>query len=352
MKIGIFSKFSISGGSEFRCAELSSGIARYTDHEAFLLCEGGIVQRILEKVDGGVSVRTNVLKDQNNIAVLYDMDIIVAVISDNKPFTDVEYWKGKTDRHDSVVDLSRIKAFIFLFNFIVSPSIKLTSLLEEVDKIKIITTNRRFFDEISTQDRYKDVRHLPRLMLESPIDPDSVSREKLPSGHIRIGQYSVGIEQKFNEEITELVRRINCKYYDKVSWDFMGIPQSRARLIMQYPNVTIRKAFTKPIKEFLKETDIFLFYPSWKRQEPWSRSVAEALAGGCPVLATDRGGNRDQIIPGNNGYLCGNLDDFAQHLTGLIEESQLIRVLGGNAALYSRFFSTKYVVKKLVEFIR
>jgi hypothetical protein len=178
MKVGVFSKFSISGGSEFRCAELASGIARYTSHEAFLLCEGGIPQRVLEKVDHGVSIKTNVLRDQNNVGILYDMDATVVVNSDGKLFTDIEYWQGRTERHNSIVDLPRIKAFIFLFNFIVSPSIKLTSLLKQVNTIKIITTNSRFFNEISTQDRYKKIRNLPRLMLESPIDPDSVSVEK------------------------------------------------------------------------------------------------------------------------------------------------------------------------------
>jgi hypothetical protein len=352
MKIGVFSKFSFSGGSEFRCAELASGIARYTNDESFLLCEGNLPQRVLERVDEGVFLRTQVLKDQSNVNILYDMDAIIVVNSDGKLFTDLEYWRGKTDRHNCLVDLSKIKAFIFLFNFIVSPSIKLTSLLEEVHNIKIITTNSRFFNEMSIQDRYKEVRHLPRLMLESPINPSSVSTEKKLSDRIRIGQYSIGMEQKFNEEIAQLLTRINSKYYEKVWWDFMGIPLSRANLIMQSPNVTIRKAFAKPVKEFLKETDLFLFYPSWKRQEPWSRSVGEALASGCPVLATDKGGNRDQIIHGNNGYLCSSLDDFVQYLSGLIEEPELILALGRNAVLYSRFFSTEYVVKKLMEFIR
>jgi glycosyltransferase involved in cell wall biosynthesis len=161
----------------------------------------------------------------------------------------------------------------------------------------------------------------------------------------------MGMEQKFNDEIAELLARINSRYSDKVSWDFMGIPQSRACLITHFPNVTIREAFAKPVKEFLKETDIFLFYPSWNRQECWSRSVGEALASGCPVLATDKGGNRDQIVHGNNGYLCRNLGDFVQYLSELIEDPEIVRALGRNAVLYSRFFSTEYVVKKLIEFI-
>lgn len=40
MKLGVFSKFSRVGGSEFRCAELASGIGRYTGRMANLAAPG------------------------------------------------------------------------------------------------------------------------------------------------------------------------------------------------------------------------------------------------------------------------------------------------------------------------
>ncbi len=353
MKIGIFSTCEVPGGSEFRCAELASGIALYTSHQSFLLCEGLIHPKILKKVDEAVSLRLNVLKEQDKVEILYEMDTIIVVNTNSEVFTDVEYWRGNTDRHNSIVDLTRIRSFVFLFNFILHPAMRLPSLLGQVDSIKIINANSRFFHAISSMDMYKEIRHLPRLVLASPIDPSSVSTSKTASSRIRIGQHSIPWMDKFNEEIGTLVEQINNKYSDRTSWHFMGIPERESRLITQYPNVTIREAFAIPISDFLRETDIFLFYPSWKRSEPWCRSVAEALMSGCPVVATaTKGGNRDQIIHGNNGYLCRNLDDFVKYLSGMIEQPELIQALGKNASLYSRFFSTKYVVRKLMEFIQ
>ncbi len=94
-------------------------------------------------------------------------------------------------------------------------------------------------------------------------------------------------------------------------------------------NVTCRKAFSVPVVEYLKGIHIFLFFISWSRQEPWARSVAEALMSGCPVLATDTdGGNREQIIQGCNGYLCKNVDVFADRLSYLIENPEKFTRVG------------------------
>lgn len=351
MKIAILSTCEAAGGSEFRCAELANGIARYTDHESYLLWEGMVHPKVLGKVDPRVHVRLNVLQDQTKVPLLYEMDSIVVVNTNSQVFADVEYWQGKTDRHHSVVDLSRIKTLTFLFNFVLEPAAKLPSLLRHVQDVRIITANTMFFRSITFMEMYRGIRHLPRLILASPIDPYSVPTCKKPSRRIRIGQHSLPWSDKFNEEIVCL-SRINDKYRDRVSWHFMGMPDSVGGLIARHANVVIREAFALRVGDFLKETDIFLFYPAWNRSEPWARSIAEALMSGSPVVATAKGGNRDQIIPGNNGYLCRSLDDFVERLSEMIEHPESIRVLGRNAALYSRYFSTACVIDRLMEFIR
>jgi hypothetical protein len=352
MKIGIFSKCGHAGGSEFRCAELANGIARYTDHQAFLLCEGPIHPRVLMAVGKAVSVRLNVVRIQEKVPALYGMDVIIIVNTDSREFADVEYWQGKTERHSCVVDLSRVKTLVFLFNFGVEPATRLPSLFPYVSDVRIITANTPYFRSLSTLDIYREIRHLPRLVLPSPIDPSSVSTHKRPAARIRIGQYSMPYTNKFNPEIAALVTRINEKYAERVSWQFMGMPGFMAGPMARYPNVALHEVFALRVADFLEETDIFLFYPTWDREEPWARSIAEALMSGSPVVATDKGGNCDQIIPGNNGYLCRSLDDFVDHLSEMIEHPELIRVLGRNAALYGRYFSTAHVIGRLMEFIR
>ena len=41
MRVGIFSKFEMSGGSEHRSIELANAFATYTKHESYLLVERG-----------------------------------------------------------------------------------------------------------------------------------------------------------------------------------------------------------------------------------------------------------------------------------------------------------------------
>lgn len=352
MKIGIFSKCGHAGGSEFRCAELANGIVRHTEHRTFLLVEGMIHPKVLQTVDPAVSVRLNVVKIQEKIPILYEMDVLLVANTDSQEFTTAEYWQGKTFRHGCVVDLSRIKTLVFLFNFVIEPAAQLPSLLPYVPDIRILTANTLFFRSLSVLNRFRGIRHLPRLVLASPIDPGSVSTYKKPSERIRIGQYSMPYTNKFNPEIGALVTRINAKYRDRVSWHFMGMPAQVADLIAQEPNVATRAAFTLAVRDFLAETDIFLFYPTWDRTEPWARVIAEALMSGSPVVATAKGGNCDQIIPGNNGYLCQSVDDFAGCLSEMIERPELIRVLGRNAALYGKYFRTAHVIGQLMEFIQ
>ena len=352
MNIGVFSKFAMAGGSEFRAAELATGISKYVGNEAFLLAEGDIPDRVLERVGEKVHVVSRVLTKKQNVDILYEMDCIIVVNTDCTVFTSEGYWSGNTGRHGTRVDLARIRKLAFIFNFIVSPATKLISLAPLVDEIFIVTTNRRFFYEISDQERYAAVRHLPRLILESPIDQDSMHVDRIHSETVRIGQYSMSMEQKFNEEIVDLVERLNRKFPGRIEWRFMGMPESRALQLAQHANITFHEAFSIPVQDFLQNVDVFLFYPSWKRQEPWSRSIGEAMASGCPVVATKRGGNEDQIVHGNSGFLCNSIDDFDRFLSEMIENAERIHCLGRNARRYARFFNSQFIVQKLMEFIQ
>ena len=49
-KISVFSKFDMAGGSEFRCVELANGIARFSEHESFILAEKEIPKKLLNGI--------------------------------------------------------------------------------------------------------------------------------------------------------------------------------------------------------------------------------------------------------------------------------------------------------------
>ena len=72
-----------------------------------------------------------------------------------------------------------------MFNFLISPSRYLNKIAERGPKVGIITTNTKFYEEVTSQDRYEDVRRFPRIRLESPIEPNTVTTEKTKSDKIR-----------------------------------------------------------------------------------------------------------------------------------------------------------------------
>ncbi len=350
MRIGIFSKFDCAGGSEFRCVELANAVCAADGHQGVLLAERRIPDRVLTAVRPGVEVHQEVLSRQRPDP-LYSLDRLLVVNTDSKEFTTADYWQGKMPRHQCEVDLGRIKSITFLFNFIVSPARHLTTIEPYVDDLRIITGNSQFFREISLQDRYELVRHYPRLQLESPIDPESITTEKSASERLRFGMHSKPMGSKWNEDFRSLVAAVNEKHVDRVSWDFMGTPGSVAEALRGIPNVTVREEFAVPVRQFLHNLDVFVYFLSWGREEPWSRSAAEALASGCPVITTAKGGNTDQIVHGNNGYLCESTDEFVRYCLLMIEHRQRRTVIRRNAIACARRFSSAQVARRLLEFL-
>jgi len=357
MHIGIFSKLGAAGGSEHRCAEMANSIVRYTGHTVTLLCEKELNERIKNLLDNKVNIALHVLGEYgHNRNLLHEVDSLLIVNSDSYSFSKPEYWHGKAmnkdkPHHTFDIDPAKIRQMVFLYNFVVSPAQNLKKLYQECPDVRIICANKRFFDEISTKDKFKGMRHLPRTTLDSPICPQSVSTAKYPSEQIRIGKHSLAHGYKFNKEHQKLIERINEKYSHKVIWDFMGVPKDRIKELSRIPNVIIREAFSKSVKEYLMGIDIFLFFIDWGRTEPWSRAVAEAMMSGTPVIATDKAGNRDQVISGNNGFLCNTVDQMFDSISFLIENPEIRKTMGLNNHIYSQRFTSQKIINNYLDFI-
>ena len=345
MKIGIFSKFAMAGGSEFRCVELANSVATLTEHDAYLISDRGLPDKISNKLNSDVNVITNVFNSKQE--VFYGLDKLIIVNTDSKEFTTIEYWEGKG------VDLKRIKQMNFLFNFIVSPARHLDKIQEKCNDVRILTTNKRFFHEITTKEKHINVRHFPRAILRSPIDPKSVFDYKIISDKIRIGKHSKGMNGKWNAQHLELITKVNEKVGEKVIWDFMGMAKDRRAEIHDIPNVILRDEFSIDVADYLSCIDIFLFFNDWKRQEPWARAVGEGMAAGCAVLANkDNAGNEEQILHGNNGFLFSDVDTAVEYIVKLVNNPTLIKTMGRNNLIYSREFSSKNVIEQLLEFLK
>jgi glycosyltransferase involved in cell wall biosynthesis len=330
MKIGIFSKFQMAGGSEFRSIELCNGINNFSSHDCILLVDSSKLKpELLNNINHKDKIVYNCFDNKEEI---YNCDCLIIINTDSKEFSKISYWKNKK------IDISMIKKMVFIYNFIISPSENLHEFEKYNVDIRICAGNQRFLNELTNKDKLKKVKHLPRIVLESPINKDTIYQFKTPSDKIRIGKHSKPFGDKWNDEHYDLIKMINDKYEDRIIWDFMGTNKEFNESLKSFKNVILREQFTLPVSVYLMNLDIFLFYPKWNRQECWARSVAEGLLSGCPVLATDvDGGNRMQIVDGSNGYLCKNLDMFYEKLEFLINNKHMIDKLGKNAKLYGEY---------------
>ena len=110
MNIGIFSKFEMCGGSEFRGCELANGIAKYTEHNVTLLTRGErIPDRLVKYLDPRELVVREALKHPHEF---YSKDCVLVINTDSKEFTTLDFWNGKSSYGPDKVDLTQIKKMV------------------------------------------------------------------------------------------------------------------------------------------------------------------------------------------------------------------------------------------------
>lgn len=336
--IAIFSKFDMAGGSERRCVELANGIQRYTTHEACILAEKGFPESLVEFVDKEVTVVPNAFSKPE---YFIKTACLIVVNTDCREFSTLDYWKGKSSRHDWVVPIAGIKKILFLYNFLVSPAQHLHEIAEFVD-VSIVTVNRKFFDEITHQDRYERVRGLPRYILESPVNPESIKTRIRKSANV-FGCHSKRLGSKWNSDWSKLIKEITDRYQSK-TFRLMGANKD-------IKSACCLKENEQTTSDFLDSLDVFVFFPDYKREEPWARVIAEAMIAGLPIVALNKGGTPDQVLNWNNGILCKKFDDYHKALVYLIEHQEIIEMFSRNSIRISKEFQTESVIKKLMEII-
>ena len=332
--IAIFSKFDMAGGSERRCVEMANGIAKYTDHDAVILAEGNF--RI---PNDRIPFMQHALEQPH---YFYEADCVIVVNTDCKEFSKLDYWQGKTHRHDKQIELAGIKKMIFLYNFLISPSQHLHEIAEHTD-VSIIVTNRKFFDEITKQDRYDRIKTLPRYILGSPINPDTIKTRVRNGYGFVFGCHSKGAGSKWNKDWPKLVDVIKPRYQE-ASFRLMGTK-------MEVPDAVCLKENEETVSDFLDSLDVFVFFPDYKREEPWARVIAEAMMAGLPIIALDRGGTCDQVLKWNNGILCKNFNDYHKALIYLLEHPEAVETMSKNSIRIAKEFTTENIIKKLMEII-
>lgn len=103
---------------------------------------------------------------------------------------------------------------------------------------------------------------------------------------------------------------------------------------------------SQKIQQLLSLSELFVLPSYW---EGMARVILEAMACGLPVVASDAGGNREQVMDGVNGFLFPPRD--IQALSTALEKAILggrTQLLGENSReLLEKNFDIKETTKKI-----
>jgi glycosyltransferase involved in cell wall biosynthesis len=93
------------------------------------------------------------------------------------------------------------------------------------------------------------------------------------------------------------------------------------------------------IPKILQNHDVFLFTSIW--DEPFGRTIIEAMAAGLAVIGADVGGSREifQFYPKNMLFAPGDAETLANHILRFLNEPDLVEELGkaGRSLVLERF---------------
>jgi glycosyltransferase involved in cell wall biosynthesis len=142
----------------------------------------------------------------------------------------------------------------------------------------------------------------------------------------------------------------------------MAEGQGRLKNFLQYltaqvPDPTVRRRVTwmglQPPQCIAKLRRHAMVTVVCSRYEVFSYTAAEAMAYGCPLIATAVGGLTEIVRDDHNGLLCepGDADDLAQRILTLLRNPELAARLGRQAAGdIQNCFHPEAIAKKTLEF--
>lgn len=169
----------------------------------------------------------------------------------------------------------------------------------------------------------------PPVDLKPFLDADLGSLDK--TLHVvRIGSQG---ESKYPDNIREVVERIHA-IHPPVKFTMMG-GSDKLKDLDYVDNI---KEYSKPVMDIMKKGSVFWYPLPEDYLDNGPRVIMEAMAAGLPVVADNRGGAKDRIVPGT-GWLCDSDAEHIQRITGT--SSKEWDRMGKAAKEYARAFDSE-----------
>ena len=127
-----------------------------------------------------------------------------------------------------------------------------------------------------------------------------------------VGRLCTPARRKWPEDLPEFYSRL-ARQAPHVRWEFVGCPPDLQPALAAACRQRVRfHDAGRDARSHLWRWDTLLYHHS-ALTESFGRTVAEAMRCGCIPVVDDRGGFREQIVPGT-GFLCPGPDDFTAAL--------------------------------------
>lgn len=138
-------------------------------------------------------------------------------------------------------------------------------------------------------------------------------------------------------------KMIQFEFHAYGSWDNEKYKAECFQITEGRPHLLLNGSITGEEKwQALADADIFIFAPKAPEGHPWS--LVEASAAGLPIVSTDRGAIRQNVIDGVNGHLLDHPDPekLAEKLENLCVKESLRRQMSeASRSLYKKNFTAK-----------
>jgi len=364
--IGIFSKLGMPGGSENRVTHLANCLCKRLT--TYIFAEKEFSQKLKTQLDPRIILREHTTETKRFRYELQGIDALLVVNSDSYSFCKKSYWDGTQRKHHKhVIDISQIPSIGFLYNYVVSPAQNLVDLSKVNPNLKILCTSDWFINNIKTESKFEKLRakNIPMIQINSPVggkfDVPKKSGEK-----IRINRHSMAFAYKHDEDNIKIVDTLCEKYGDKISFKWMGVPShvrdtnskdkhdkvSYRDVLNLHPQMEIVQTYSMSVPDLLQETDILFFDISRHRKEPWPRTIAEGMLGGCCCVTNNNYGMAEQIENDKTGYLFNNVEQAIEQLSYLIDNPERIKEVGEAAREHAKnHWLDEVVVDQTLEFL-